>query len=101
MRTIIVDHEYWEEYPRSGSFIYFSKDRKLLGDKTVLEGKSTELIDRMKNNDDFVNGKPIYILIPEGHFFTADDLDLPQVIQIVKSDMSSLKFFMSLTQEEE
>lgn len=36
MRTIIVDHEYWEEYPRSGSFIYFSKDRKLLGDKTVL-----------------------------------------------------------------
>ena len=101
MRTIIVDHEYWEEYPRSGSFIYFSKDRKLLGDKTVIEGKSKELIDRIENYDDFVNGKPIYILIPEGHFFTTDDLDLPQVIQIVKSDMSSLEFFMSLTQEEE
>ena len=101
MRTIIVDHEYWKEYPRTGSFIYFSKDRKLLGDKSVLEGKSKEIIDRMKNNDDFVNGKALYILIPEGHFFTADDLDLPQVIQIVKSDMSSLEFFMSLTQEEE
>lgn len=101
MRTIIVDHEYWEEYPRSGSFIYFSKDRKLLGDKTILEGKSKELIDRMENHDDFVNGKAMYILIPEGHFFTVDDLDLPQVIQIVKSDMSSLEFFMSLTQEEE
>ncbi len=101
MRTIIVDYEYWEEYPRSGSFIYFSKDRKLLGDKTVLEGKSKELIDRMGGHDDFVNGKAMYILIPEGNFFTADDLDLPQVIQIVKSDMSSLEFFMSLTQEEE
>lgn len=101
MRTIIVDHEYWEEYPRSGSFIYFSKDRKLLGDKTVLEGKSKELIDRMGDYDDFVNGEALYILIPEGHFFTTDDLDLPQVIQIVKSDMSSLEFFMSLTQEEE
>lgn len=101
MRTIVVDHEYWEEYPRSGSFIYFSKDRKLLGDKTVLEGKSKELIDRMGGHDDFVNGKAMYILIPEGNFFTADDLDLPQVIQIVKSDMSSLEFFMSLTQEEE
>lgn len=101
MRTIAVDHEYWEEYPRSGSFIYFSKDRKLLGDKTVIEGKSKELIDRMENHDDFVNGKPMYILIPEGNFFTADDLDLPQVIQIVKSDMSSLEFFMSLTQKEE
>lgn len=101
MRTIDVDHEYWEEYPRSGSFIYFSKDRKLLGDKTVIEGKSKELIDRMCGYDDFVNGKPMYILIPEGHFFTVDDLDLPQVIQIVKSDMSSLEFFMSLTQEEE
>lgn len=101
MRTIIVDREYWEEYPRSGSFIYFSKDRKLLGDKTVLEGKSKELIDRMGSYDDFVNGKAMYIWIPEGNFFTADDLDLPQVIQIVKSDMSSLEFFMSLTQEEE
>lgn len=101
MRTIIVNHEYWEEYPRSGSFIYFSKDRKLLGDKAVLEGKSKELIDRMENHDDFVNGKAMYILIPEGHFFTVDDLDLPQVIRIVKSDMSSLEFFMSLTQEEE
>lgn len=101
MRTIVVDHEYWEEYPRRGSFIYFSKDRKLLGDKTVLEGKSKELIDRMGNYDDFVNGEALYILIPEGHFFTTDDLDLPQVIQIVKSDMSSLEFFMSLTQEEE
>lgn len=101
MRTIIVDHEYWEEYPRSGSFIYFSKDRKLLGDKTVLEGKSKELIDRMEANDDFVNGKAMYILLPEGNFFKTDDLDLPQVIQIVKSDMSSLEFFMSLTQEEE
>lgn len=101
MRTIVVDHEYWEEYPRSGSFIYFSKDRKLLGDKTVLEGKSKELIDRMGDYDDFVNDKAMYILIPEGHFFTADDLNLPQVIQIVKSDMSSLEFFMSLTQEEE
>ena len=98
MRTIIVDQEYWKEYPRTGSFIYFSKDSKLLGDKTVLKGKSKELIDRMKNNDDFVNGKAMYILIPEGHFFT---VDLPQVIQIVKSDMSSLEFFMSLTQEEE
>ena len=101
MRTIVVDHKYWEEYPRSGSFIYFSKDRKLLGDKTVLECKSKELIDRMGNYDDFVNGEALYILIPEGHFFTTDDLDLPQVIQIVKSDMSSLEFFMSLTQEEE
>lgn len=101
MRTIIVDHEYWKEYPRTGSFIYFSKDSKLLGDKSVLEGKSKELIDRMKNNDDFINGKAMYIFLPEGHFFTADDLDLPQVIQIVKSDMSSLEFFMSLTQEEE
>ena len=101
MRTIIVDHEYWEEYPRSGSFIYFSKDRKLLGDKTVLEGKSKELIDRMETYDDFVNGKALYILLPYGNFFTADDLDLPQVVQIVKSDMSSLEFFMSLTQEEE
>lgn len=101
MRTIIVDHEYWEEYPRRGSFIYFSKDRKLLGDKTVLEGKSKELIDRMEAHDDFVNGKAMYIFIPEGHFFTADDLELPQVIQIVKSDMSSLEFFVSLTQEEE
>ena len=101
MRTIIVDHKYWEEYPRSGSFIYFSKDRKLLGDKTVLEGKSKELIDRMETYDDFVNGEALYILLPYGNFFTADDLDLPQVIQIVKSDMSSLEFFMSLTQEEE
>lgn len=101
MRTIVVDHEYWEEYPRSGSFIYFSKDRKLLGDKTVLEGKSKELIDDMETYDDFVNGKALYILLPYGNFFTADDLDLPQVIQIVKSDMSSLEFFMSLTQEEE
>ena len=61
MRTIVVDHEYWEEYPRSGSFIYFSKDRKLLGDKTVLEGKSKELIDDMETYDDFVNGKALYI----------------------------------------
>ena len=101
MRTIIVDHEYWKECPHSGSFIYFSKDRKLLGDKSVLDGKAKELINRMEANDDFVNGKAMYILIPEGHFFTADDLDLPQVIQIVKSDMSSLEFFMSLTQEDE
>lgn len=101
MRTIIVDHEYWEEYPRSGSFIYFSKDRKLLGDKSVLDGKEKELIDRMKAHDDFVNSKAIYILLPEGNFFKTDDLDLPQVIQIVKSDMSSLEFFMSLAQEEE
>lgn len=101
MHTIIVAREYWEEYPRRGSFIYFSKDRKLLGDKTVLEGKSKELIDRMGSYDDFVNGKAMYIWIQEGNFFTADDLDLPQVIQIVKSDMSSLEFFMSLTQEEE
>lgn len=101
MRTIIVDYEYWEEYPRSGSFIYFSKDRKLLGDKTVIEGKSKELIDRMENHDDFVNGKAMYILLPEGNFFNDENPDLPQVIQIVKSDMSSLEFFMSLTQEEE
>ncbi len=101
MRTIIVDYEYWEEYPRSGSFIYFSKDRKLLGDKTVIEGKSKELIDRMKNHDDFVNGKAMYILLPEGNFFNDENPDLPQVIQIVKSDMSSLEFFMSLTQKEE
>lgn len=101
MRTIIVDHEYWEEYPRTGSFIYFSKDRKLLGDKSILEGKAKELIDRMEAHDDFVNGKAMYILLPEGNFFKTDDLDLPQVIQIVKSDMSSLEFFMSLTQEEE
>ena len=101
MRTIAVDHEYWEEYPRSGSFIYFSKDRKLLGDKTVIEGKSKELIDRMENHDDFVNGKAMYILLPEGNFFNDEKPDLPQVIQIVKSDKSSLEFFMSLTQEEE
>lgn len=101
MRTITVDHEYWEEYPRSGSFIYFSKDRKLLGDKTVIEGKSKELIDRMGNHDDFVNGKAMYILLPEGNFFNDEKPDLPQVIQIVKSDMSSLEFFMSLTQEED
>lgn len=101
MRTIIVDHEYWEEYPRSGSFIYFSKDRKLLGDKSVLKGKAKELIDRMGTHDDFVNSKAMYILLPEGNFFKTDDLDLPQVIQIVKSDMSSLEFFMSLAQEEE
>ena len=101
MRTIAVDHEYWEEYPRSGSFIYFSKDRKLLGDKTVIEGKSKELIDRMENEDDFVSGKPMYILLPEGNFFNDEDPDLPQVIQIVKSDTSSFEFFMSLTQEEE
>lgn len=101
MRTIAVDHEYWEEYPRSGSFIYFSKDRKLLGDKTVIEGKSKELIDRMENEDDFVNGNAMYILLPEGNFFNDEDPDLPQVIQIVKSDMSSLEFFMSLTQEED
>lgn len=101
MRTIIVDHEYWEEYPRSGSFIYFSKDRKLLGDKTVLESKSKELIDRLENLDDFVNGKPMYMLLPEENFFETDTPDLPQVIQIVKSDMSSLEFFMSLAQEEE
>lgn len=101
MRTIAVDHEYWEEYPRSGSFIYFSKDRKLLGDKTVIEGKSKELIDRMENEDDFVNGNAMYILLPEGNFFNTEDPDLPQVIQIVKSDTSSFEFFMSLTQEEE
>lgn len=101
MHTIIVDYEYWEEYPRSGSFIYFSKDRKLLGDKTVIEGKSKELIDRMENHDDFVNGKAMYILLPEGNFFNDENPDLPQAIQIVKSDMSSLEFFMSLTQEEE
>ena len=101
MRTIIVYHEYWKEYPRTGSFIYFSKDSKLLGDKSVLEGKSKELIDRMKNNDDFINGKAMYIFLPEGNFFKTDDLDLPQVIQIVKSNVSSLEFFMSLTQEEE
>lgn len=101
MRTIVVDHEYWEEYPRSGSFIYFSKDRKLLGDKTVIEGKSKELIDRMENEDDFVNGEAMYILLPEGNFFNTEDPDLPQVIQIVKSDTSSFEFFMSLTQEEE
>lgn len=100
MRTIAVDHEYWEEYPRSGSFIYFSKDRKLLGDKTVIEGKSEELIDRMWNHDDFVNGKAVYILLPEGNFFNDEKPDLPQVIQIVKSDMSSLEFFMSLNQED-
>lgn len=101
MRTIVVDHEYWEEYPRTGSFIYFSKDRKLLGDKVVLEGKSKELIDRMANHDDFVNDKAMYILLPEGNFFENDEPDLPQVIQIVKSDTSSLEFFMSLTKEEE
>lgn len=101
MRTIVVDHDYWNEYPRSGSFIYFSKDRKLLGDKTVIEGKSKELIDRMENEDDFVNGKAMYILLPKGNFFNTEDPDLPQVIQIVKSDTSSLEFFMSLTQEEE
>lgn len=101
MRTIVVDHEYWEEYPRSGSFIYFSKDRKLLGDKTVIEGKSKELIERMGGYDDFVNGKALYILLPEGNFFNDEKPDLPQVIQIVKSDKSSLEFFMSLTQEEE
>lgn len=101
MHTIIVNHEYWEEYPRTGSFIYFSKDRKLLGDKTVIEGKSKELIERMENHDDFVNGKAMYVLLPEGNFFNVEDPDLPQVIQIVKSDMSSLEFFMSLTQEEE
>lgn len=101
MRKIIVDHEYWEEYPRSGSFIYFSKDRKLLGDKVVLEGKSKELIDRMANHDDFVNGNAMYILLPEGNFFNDENPDLPQVIQIVKSDTSSLEFFMSLTKEEE
>lgn len=101
MRTIVVDHEYWKEYPRSGSFIYFSKDRKLLGDKTVIEGKSKELIDRMENHDDFVSNKPMYILLSEGNFFNTEDPDLPQVIQIVKSDTSSLEFFMSLTQEEE
>lgn len=101
MRTIVVDHEYWEEYPRSGSFIYFSKDRKLLGDKTVIEGKSKELIDRMENEDDFVNGNTMYILLPEGNFLNTEDPDLPQVIQIVKSDTSSFEFFMSLTQEEE
>lgn len=101
MRTITVDHEYWDEYPRSGSFIYFSKDQKLLGDQTVIEGKSKELIDRIENCDDFVNGKPMYILLPEENFFVTDTPDLPQVIQIVKSDMSSLEFFMSLAQEEE
>lgn len=101
MRTIVVDHEYWEEYPRSGSFIYFSKDRKLLGDKTVIEGKSKELIDHMENHDDFVNGNAMYILLPEGNFFNDEAPDLPQVIQIVKSDTSSFEFFMSLTQEEE
>lgn len=101
MRTIAVDHEYWDEYPRSGSFIYFSKDRKLLGDQTVIEGKSKELIDRIENCDDFVNGNPMYILLPEENFFATDTPDLPQVIQIVKSDMSSLEFFMSLAQEEE
>ena len=101
MRTIAVDHEYWEEYPRSGSFIYFSKDRKLLGDKNIIEGKSKELIDRMGNHDDFVNGKAMYILLPEGNFFNDENPDLPQVIQIVKSNRSSLEFFMSLTQEEE
>lgn len=69
MRTIIVDHEYWEECPHSGSFIYFSKDRKLLGDKTILEGKAKELIDSMEAHDDFVNGKVMYILLPEGNFF--------------------------------
>ena len=101
MRTIAVDHEYWDEYPRSGSFIYFSKDQKLLGDKTVIEGKSKELIERIENLDDFVNGKAMYILLPEENFFENDTPDLPQVIQIVKSDMSSLEFFMSLAQEEE
>lgn len=101
MRTIIVDHEYWKEYPRTGSFIYFSKDRKLLGDKSVLEGKAKELIDRIEANDDFVNEKAMYIFLPEGNFFKTDDLDLPQVIQIVKSNISSLEFFMSLTQKEE
>lgn len=101
MRTIVVDHEYWEEYPRSGSFIYFSKDRKLLGDRTVIEGKSKELIDRMGDYDDFVNGNAMYILLPEGNFFDVEDPNLPQVIQIVKSDTSSLEFFMSLTKEEE
>lgn len=101
MRTIAVDHEYWDEYPRSGSFVYFSKDRKLLGDQTVIEGKSKELIDRIENCDDFVNGKPMYILLPEENFFETDTPDLPQVIQIVKSDMSSIEFFMSLAQEEE
>lgn len=101
MRTIAVDHEYWDEYPRSGSFIYFSKDQKLLGDKTVIEGKSKELIERIENLDDFVNGKAMCILLPEENFFENDTPDLPQVIQIVKSDMSSLEFFMSLAQEEE
>lgn len=101
MRTIVVDHNYWDEYPRRGSFIYFSKDRKLLGDKTVIKGKSKELIDRMENHDDFVNGNAMYILLPEGNFFNTEDPDLPQVIQIVKSDTSSFEFFMSLTQEEE
>lgn len=96
MRTIIVDHEYWKEYPRSGSFVYFSKDRKLLGDKTVIEGKSKELIDRIENYNDFINGKPMYILLPEENFFATDTPDLPQVIRIVKLYMSSLEFFMPL-----
>lgn len=96
MRTIIVDHEYWDEYPRSGMFIYFSKDRKFLGNKTVIEGKSKELIDRIENYDDFVNGKPMYILLPEENFFATDTPDLPQVIRIVKLDTSSLEFFMPL-----
>lgn len=94
MRTIAVDYEYWYEYPRSGSFVYFSKDRKLLGDRTVTEGKAKELIDNIENCDDFVNGKPMYILLPEGNFFTTDTPDLPQVIRIVKSNMSYLELFM-------
>lgn len=31
MRTIAVDHEYWDEYPRSGSFIYFFKGPEIAG----------------------------------------------------------------------
>lgn len=98
MKLTFVDQETWKKNSNKGSFIYFEKDGKLLGDKVVLNDKSSELIETLINSsNEFASNVPVYILISEGNFFKSDDVDSQQCIQIVKSDTSSIWFFMSLT----
>lgn len=100
MKITFIDQKTWKNHPNKGSFIYFEKDGKLLGDKVVLKDKSKDLIENLiDSSSEFSSNIPIYILISEGQFFKSDDIGSPQCIQIVKSDTSSIWFFMSLTDE--
>lgn len=100
MKLTFIDKKTWQNHPNKGSFIYFEKDGKLLGDKVVLNDKSKDLIENLiDSSSEFASNIPIYILISEDQFFKSDEIDNPQCIQIVKSDTSSIWFFMSLTDE--